>query len=492
MTAHSQIVFGEDDNPSFTLTGELTSMFTAGFQDDLQIIKPGNDIEPGVYYGNDERDGSIISGKNGYFISFNFSFLFKPVSNVDLYAKFLTRYRPGSPYIPMQLENADVEEFTFKVDAVYARVNAVKGLGFDIPLDIWLKGGKFDATPSHFHKVSQYGAESVMNTLRTKSTYSLQLEADYPISGDSFLNFSFTSNLKLNEEIPELLDDDAIERDQVFLHGISTGDSVIPIHAALRLVNFSFSSFTLSTELIYAINAMHIYSGHNFGLGLGVNMPIMENFSVPLGLAMAYHEKNIDALAGAAVADSYISDFYISNGYSNNDTNTTSFRQTMRIGAATGIRYKPIDSLSANFNIGFAFSQIAHIYRDPLDITALSIDLRIVYMERFLLGGGIFLGTLADVEWKRKDTVSYAGSPSDAFSGHVFTLEENMGYEIFCGIQFNKSKFIVGYNINKGLSMYNSIEAPPDTQMKYKQKDAQSADGLFERGGLFANLVISW
>jgi hypothetical protein len=104
------------------------------------------------------------------------------------------------------------------------------------------------------------------------------------------------------------------------------------------------------------------------------------------------------------------------------------------------------------------------------------------------------MGTVNEVEWKRQDSIpaAAANGPSDTFTSHVFTPTENLGFEVFGGIQFDKSKFVIGYNLNKGLSMNSSIEAPPDAQIKYRQMDTDAADGLFERGGVFVKLVISW
>jgi hypothetical protein len=489
LTVYAQVlVAGDGDGPSLRLTGEVVGMMTLGLQDEELSYAAGTGTQaPGFYY----RDtmGNFVSGKNGFYSSVNFSFLFSPVSSVDIYMKILAQYRPGSPYIPLQLEDNSAKTFDdFAVDAAYGRVNAVKGLGFDNPLDIWLKAGKYDTTPAHYNRVSRFGAESVMNTLKTMNRFSMQLEAAHPLPWAEAVSAVFTTHLRLNEELSEFFDDDV---SATIRHGVGTGDTVFPFHIALRLKEISLPFGGLSAELLYANNTMHIFSGHSFGLDVGADIAVSDSFSIVAGLGALFHEKNIDVLARTSVSgdESPYSKLYNDSGYHIvNDINTKSLRQSLRVGAGAGIRYDVTEDISAEFNLGFAFSNIAHIYRDTIGLASLSGDLRAVYQNRYFIGGGIYLGTLSTAEWYTKEGVEN----TDDISTHVFNPAENMGWEIFAGLQFNKARFVIGFNSNKGLAMNNSIESLPEAQIKYKQQDTEITDGLFERGGLFIKLITAW
>jgi hypothetical protein len=168
---------------------------------------------------------------------------------------------------------------------------------------------------------------------------------------------------------------------------------------------------------------------------------------------------------------------------------TTGFRGALRIGGGTGVETNlPALGLKGALNLGFAWSQIAPVYRETRDVPSLSADCRIVFQDRYFLGGGFIAGILSEQEWKTKEGVN---TSLDNFT-HIFTFEENMGWEIFAGLQFNKSKFVLGYNNNRGLAMNYGIEALKDSQYKYRQSGSISADGLLERGGVFVKFVTAW
>jgi hypothetical protein len=487
LAAYGQVVLigGDEDGPQFSLTGELTGMFTAGIEEDDQVITPSG--PPGIF------DGEKVL-KNGYYTSLNFGILFSPVSTIDLYVKLLARSRPGSSYIPLQSADSGAESFAVSVDSAWGRVNAVKGLGMDVPLDVWLKAGKFDTAPSHFLKVSRYGAEAVMGNLRTANKYALQIEAAYPLSWADAVSASFTTAPKLNEELEKLYLSDGSQggNGTPVTQGDINDKYIIPIHTALKLYNLSLPVGDLSAEILYALNAEHIFSGQNFGLDLGLNIPVAENFSIPVGLGVAYYEMNIDTIAGTALDKNSQKDSlykYVSSSNPkalDNDADTTGFRQTLRLGVGAGARYDT-EGLAAELNLGFAYSQIAHIYRNTLSLASLSADLRATYLNRYFIGGGIVLGTLGEAEWKTADE----NISRDGYR-HIFTPEQNMGFEVYGGLQFNKARLVVGYNCNKGLAMNYSIESVGDAQIAYKQKDTTIPDGLFESGGVFTKLVISW
>ena len=484
-----------EDGPQFNLTGSLTGMFSAGFMDEEKqfVNKSGENGKPapGVLYSADEYDPN--PGKNGYSVSMNFSMLFSPVSYADLFIKFLAQYRPGSPYLPLQLENSDAKTFSnFSVDAAWGRVNAIKGLGFDLPLDLWIKAGKYEVLPAQFQSVSRYGAEAVLTSLRSSNTYNMQLEAAYALAMAKSLSLGFNTHLKLNEGLPVLLDED----EAIAYHGDpKVGSADIPLYISAKLNELSLPIGTLSAELIYAYNALGIYSGNNFGVDLGAALSFMDGLTIPVGIGFAMYGKNIDPFANTSIADrSNFDSLYRGNGYNNDqiiniswDGTTVSFRELMRIGFGVGARYANED-IAAELNLGFAFSQIAHYYRQTLAIPSLSVDARAAFRDNYFLGGGIFLGTLANAEWVSKIDVD---PDIDDFS-HTFKPADNLGFEIYGGIRMGSARFVLGYNINKGLSMNNSIESIADGQIKYRQKDSESADGLFERGGLFTKLAISW
>ena len=472
-------VSAQDDTQPFQIYGEVIGMYTIGLEDDAQTIIVNNPpFPPGVY-------DDLRNGKNGYYTSVNINFIYNPVSYVDVYAKFLARVRPGSPYIPLQLENSDADDFSVSIDSAYGKVNAIEGLGFDSPLGIFIKVGKYDTTPANFQNVSRYGAESVMKKLRTKNTYALQLAAEYQADIFESVGFSFTIGHKFNEGITPLYDTDGSMGD----HGKPSLEEKydIPMHIALQMKKLNTPLGAVSAELLYVYNAENIYSGSNFGADLGweIAIPGMDALKIPVGAGFALYEKNIDSFASTALNTE--NKIYI-NTLDKNDHDTISFRRALRIGGALGARYA-VEDFNAELNFGYSYSQIAHIYRDTLTLNALSADLKVTLFGKYFIGGGVYVGTLGEVEWK---TSADADNTHEIGYIRIFKPEENIGYEVYGGLLFGKSRFVVGYNCNKGLSMNNSIESIPEAQIKYRQKDTLMEDGLFENGGVFVKLVISF
>jgi hypothetical protein len=420
------------------------------------------------------------SKQNGFYTALNFSILYKPVSFTELSFTTLVRTRPGSPYIPMQLENAGADSFDFTLDSVYGRINVIKGLQLDLPADVYIKAGKFNTAPSNFQTVSQYGTESVLAKLRTKNTFAAQVEISVPIPIADSISFTATTNHQFGEELSQLYDTDG----SVAKKGDPVLDTyAFPLHLTLKLNKLNLIPLgPLSAELVYALNAEHIYSGHNFGANLGAELKILDFLTVPVGVGAALYEKNIDVLASTAMEKGW-------GGLFPYEGDTTGFRGALRIGAGTGVKADlPELGLKGAFNLGFAWSQIAHIYRETVNVPSLSADFRVTYLDRYFLGGGFIAGILGEQEWKTKQGVN---SSADNFI-HVFTIEENMGWEIFAGLQFNKSKFVLGYNNNRGLAMNYGVEALKDSQYKYRQSGSTSGDGLLERGGVFMKFVTAW
>jgi len=111
------------------------------------------------------------------------------------------------------------------------------------------------------------------------------------------------------------------------------------------------------------------------------------------------------------------------------------------------------------------------------------VDTIFTLQNRYFLGGGFFAGTLTDAEWKTRDDVEKEDY------NHTFTFANNIGYEVYAGINFGGSggKFVIGFNQNKGLSLNHILEARPEGQMKYKQENSEwtFSNRLVEAGGLF-------
>ena len=469
-----------DGEQKFKFSGEITGMFTIGLAENEQaIIINTPPFPPGVY--DDD-----VNGKNGYYTYVNFNFLYNPFPFIDVYAKFLSRYRPGSPYIPLQLENSEADNFGIFIDNAYGRVSALEAFGLDTPFNIYLKAGKFDTTPSNFHSVTRYGAEDVMSKLRTKNIYAFQFAFSYKPAFADLILFNFTTNMKLNEAITPLYDEDGSKG----YHGTPSLEEKydIPLHMALEMRKLATPFGPVSAEFLYAYNAENIFSGSSFGFDAGWNIEIpgLGNIVFPFGLGMAVYEKNIDPFAKTALDttnENYLTILHA------NDANTISFRRSLLAGIGFGVKYNPFDFLKTQFNIGYSFSQIAHIYRDTITINSLSLDLMLNYNDLFFLGGGLYLGTLGEVEWKTKANAD--ASMENGYS-RIFKPEENYGVEFYGGMFFGQSRFLLGYNLNKGLAMNYSIESIPEAQIKYRQRGSGISDGLFESGGIFAKLVISW
>jgi hypothetical protein len=73
---------------------------------------------------------------------------------------------------------------------------------------IYIKAEKFNATPSNFQTVSQYGVESVLAKLRTANTFAGQVEVSFPLPTVASLSFAATTNHQFGEELNELYDTD--------------------------------------------------------------------------------------------------------------------------------------------------------------------------------------------------------------------------------------------------------------------------------------------
>ena len=459
----------QNDGPKFQFTGDVTGSSTIGLQGNDQAIQTSSTSSP---------SGIYISKKNSYYTNVTLNLLFNPVSSVDVYTKFRARHRPGSPYIPLQLAQASAEAFSFALDSAYGRVNVIKGLGIDNPLDLYIKVGKYDTAPSSFQNLSRHSVESVLSKLRTNNVFAVQLEAVYPLHWADSVGLAATTNLMFNEQITRV-------------NG-STGETIdnkfeIPLHISLKFKKIKTALGNVSAEFLYVHNAEDFYSGNNFGLDAGweIKIPSLAGLTIPVGFGFVFYEKNIDPFATAALDTSEIM-VYLSQDP--DDQNTTSFRRALRAGFAAGLRWNPGGIIRTELNTGFSASQVAHAYRETINVCSLAFDMRLYLKNVFFFGGGMYLGTLSTVEWK---TNGYTDPAKVAYSP-VFRPKENLGYEVFTGIQFKYARFVLGYNCNRGLAMGHTLESVYDGQIKYMQKGSSKYDYLFETGGIYTRLTISW
>jgi hypothetical protein len=502
MSVYGQLVFtGPTEEFRIEIGGELSGMATLGLQADNQIgnNQATNSNAPGVFFPNTQTGSmaAVGTGKNGYFNNFDLTLLISPISYIELYARFKTRYQPGSPYLPFQLDSAANDTYDIKTDAAWARLNAITGLGFDIPLDLWIKAGRFNASASNFNSVSRFGMDSVLSPLQTGTNQSFQIEAVYNVQDLGPIALSFTAPLRLNEQVKQYYDNDSEEN--ILSHFDATGEfaEMLPMHISLKVPEVEMPFGTLHAEVLYAINSLYIRSGHNMGIGIGAKIPLLDGLiTIPIGLGVAFTEKNIDPFTSSSIEISNYEPFYAINGYSKADSYTLGLRQTLRIGFGVGAMFEIEELVKAEFNVGASYSQIAHIYRETLDILSLAVDLRAVFLDKFILGGGIVFGSLNAAEWKVKEGINDVRRPGETadrepFEGHTFGLIDNMGFEVYAGIQLQHGRFVLGYNMNRGISMSRYLEAIPEAQLKYRQAGTDYSDGKFERGGIFAKLVIN-
>jgi hypothetical protein len=438
-----------------TVSGDFTTIGVISFAEDSQLIT--------------NTPGGYTATKNGFYTNAGLVFSFSPESYIEGYSKILAIYRPGSFYVPLSLESTGEKSLALELDSAYGKFHLFDALSLSIPVDVSFKTGKYKAEAASFQKVSKYGTESVTSMLKTGNTYNYDLEVAYPI-GEGDISASFTSNYRFDEAVQRRYDNDG----SVSNHGETVLDEYqAQIFATLKLKDFEIAGSPLSAEFVYALNGADFYTGNSLGFSAGYKLALIDGtLALPIGVGFAYYEKNLDALAGVA---------------GNNSTqNTTSFRGTTHVGLGVGVRYTA-DPVAVDFNLAGAYSLINHIYRDPLNLISASADAQFTFDGKYFLGAGLFAGTFADAEWKTKD-----GETHESYK-HTFTFAENMGYEVYAGIGIAQgSKFLVGYNNNKGIAINRTLETRPDSQIKYKQKDTAIADDLFETGGVYVKFVFAW
>jgi len=459
-----QAVAQEDDTRKVTISGDLLTIYTLGNANEDQRIDTVPDTA-GAFFSNPYTG----TRKNGFYTAANLYATIKPVSWVEGYFKLYAIHRPGSFYMPLQMENLGREDFSaVKLDAIYGKASVLEALGVDSSMYLSLKGGRYKAQAAQYGIVSKYKTEQVLYMMNTKTdlTYELEFGVKEPFK----LGISGATNYLLSQSVQRLYDEDG-----AFSHGNDVLNEYAPqFLIALRFMDFSPSdTMKLNAELLYGQNVSNIYSGNAFGASVGLTLGVGDSVTIPIGLQVGFFEKNIDVLGQAALTP-------MTTSAAAGNGNTADFRDSLAAALGAGLRFKA-DTVTVDFNLAGTYNSIKHFYRTDLTIIKASVDAMVTYMDNFFLGGGLILGSLTDAEWVTKKGVT------DDNYAHVFKLSENMGYEVYGGINLgNTSKFVIGYNINKGISLNNMLEAKHEGQMKYKQADSSwGTDQLAEAGGMY-------
>ena len=452
----------QENDQMVVVSGDITTIYTLGNAissgDDHQRI----DMDPataGAFFNNP------VTGtrKNGYYTAANLYTLFTPVSWIEGYFKVYAVHRPGSFYLPLQMENLSRQDFTLTLDAMYGKASVFDAFGLDLPVELTLKAGKFKSQASQYGNISKYKTEQVLYMMNTKTdfTYELGFALKEP-------NISFTAstNYLLSESVQRYYDEDgAVKHGNIVLNEFAPQFLI-----AIRIIDFS----NLNAELIYGQNVSNIYSGHAAGLSLRYTADVSGDLKIPIGLSGVFHEKNIDLLGQAAIADPL--------AWAGANITTMDFRESIGAALGAGLRYKA-DAIGIEANLAGSFYNINHYYRDPIAVLKLSLDAMFTYDNKFFIGAGAIAGSLLDTEWKTTEGVT------DDNYAHTFALAENLGFEVYGGINLgNSSRFVIGFNQNKGLSINNMLESRHEGQMKFKQiaeGTTWANDQLAEAGGLY-------
>lgn len=466
LTAFVFMAAAQDINlDRWVFSGDLTTIYTLGNASDDQRIDTDT-ATVGAFF-NSPTTGTR---KNGYYTAANLIATFRPESWIEGYFKLYAVHRPGSFYMPLQMENLNRNDLSLSLDSVFGRVSVFDALNLELPVELFLKAGKYKAQASQYGVISKYKTEQVLFMMNTKTdfTYEIGVAVESPVN----LSFSAATNYLLHQSVQRTYDEDG-----AFKHGNFVLNQYAPqFILAARLHDFN----SLDAEILYGQNVSNIYSGHAIGASARYVLDISDEMSVPIGFSFAFHEKNIDILGQAAIAE----DLRWPNATTTLTTND--FRASVGAALGAGLRYKT-DLFNLDANIAGSFYYIKHYYRNDLPIFKLSVD-SMFTMDRYFAGAGLIFGNLINSQWKTRDGIS------DEDYDHTFGLLENFGYEIYAGFNIgSNSRFVIGFNQNRGISLNNMLEARHEGQMKYKQAGTNWAqDQLAEAGGLYIKFFFRY
>jgi len=458
-------LFAQDaeEDQRVQVTGNINAIYTFGNAGKDQMLGTGT------------GDGAYEEQKNGYFVESNLYVRLRPVSYLEGYFKLYAIARPGSFYVPLSVEPKSEQSFGLTLDRMYGRVSVFEALDLSLPLELYLKTGKYKGESARYQVISKIGLENILYKMETANTYNYEVEAAYKPLGDDFtVSASFVGNYRFDEGIPRLYDNDGGVSD----HGqLVLGEYAPQFMGFLRFTELDLAGGRLNAEAVYGQNVADIYSGHSAGVDLTYVLPVGDSLSLPVGLGFIWHEKNIDMLSRSASSE-------MGKG-------TIDFRNTLGTALALGARFKT-DSIWIDGNLVGVFSQIEHIYRDPLQIISGSAEVQLTFLERYFLGGGFIAGTLMDAQWKTKDDPS--AIQKDTVIDHTFSFADNFGYEVYGGLNlWNNSRFVIGFNQNKGIAMNYNAENKAEGLMKYRLAGSESSlYPQYETGGLFLKFVMNW
>jgi hypothetical protein len=462
-------------NAQFSLGGDLTVSGAYGLaQDDLALLGLN---DPGLF----------VDKKNAFYLNGNLVFGASDPAFYDLAVKLNLRSKVGSAYVPLQSPYVAGYDSAILLDSAWARGNVMAALGLAGPFELKVKLGKYYSAAKDF-SLSAYHLEYVQNMVKSSTAINAGLEAVLALGDDSqpvTLALEGLTGLGIDEAIVRLYDTDG----SISSHGLvvlSEFDS--QYWAALKLNNLRILDKPLSAELEYAYNGASIYSGSSLGCGIQYSIGLLQptpavegaeaapagpSLDLPIDLAVAWYEKNIDAMAG-------------SSGYAGL-CDTTDFRSTLRVGGGVGLRYKDLGVLEFDVNLSGAWSNVNHIYRDPLNLIALGLDTEFRLGPSFFVGGGLVLGSLTEASWK---TAANVASTVDDYR-KTFSLAENLGWEAYLGLNIiTNLQIIAGYYDYSGLSMTQGLRRIKDGETKFLQPGKSVADQAFKTAGIYLSASI--
>jgi len=456
-----------------SLSGDFTTIYTLGNASEEMKIPDATAV--GAYFSSP----TVPAKKNGFYTVANLYTTFKPFPWLEAYFKLYAIDRPGSLYLPLELEPNAVKSLVndLSLDSVYGRVSVFEAINLNLPVELFLKAGRYKAQASHFGQVSKYYTEQLLYLQNTKTDLTYEIGVGFESPN---ITISAATNYLLDESVQRYYDEDGM-----LDHGNLVLNKYAPqIIAMAKLANMEIAEKDkLSAELLYGYNVAGIYSGHSAGFsGRYTLNEVTAGLSIPIGLSFVLYEKNIDLLGRSSVLPS------TATGKGSMD-----FRTSWSVGLGTGIAYSQPDLFDLDFNLAGTFNMIKHYYRTDLPVVQLSVDTLFTLKKYFFVGGGFYAGTLMDAEWKTRDETA-ARSKEDF--NHTFTFANNLGYEVYAGVNFGDTggKFVVGFNQNKGLSLNHMLEAKPEGQMKYKQEGTEwnFSDKLVEAGGLYFKFLFKF